>query len=110
MTRKPGRTFGELFRRAEERDEYWAAKASLAFAESISQLLEVQHLSRAELARRLGTSTAYVTKMLRGDVNFTLRTMVRVSRILGADFRPVVEPAGSGAPKTRAVRAIAKLA
>ena len=29
MNRKPNRTFHELFRRAEERDDYWAAKASL---------------------------------------------------------------------------------
>lgn len=109
MTRKTTRTFGELFHRAEQHDEYWVARASLAFTESVSQLLEAQHLSRAELARRMGTSTAYVTKMLRGDVNFTLRTMVRVSRVLSAEFRPVVEAAGKS-PKARPVRAVARLA
>jgi hypothetical protein len=107
MTRKTTRTFNELFYRAEQQDDYWVARASLAFTESVGQLLEAQHMSRAELARRLGTSTAYVTKILRGDVNFTLRTMVRVSRVLGAEFHPVVEAAGKS-PRARTVRAVAR--
>lgn len=43
--------------------------------EAIASLLDDQHMSRAELARRIGKSSAFVTKLLRGDNNFTLRTL-----------------------------------
>lgn len=43
--------------------------------EAIATLLEEQNVSRTELARRIGKSPAFVTKLLRGDNNFTLRTL-----------------------------------
>jgi transcriptional regulator with XRE-family HTH domain len=43
--------------------------------EAIATLLQDQDVSRAELARRIGKSPAFVTKVLRGDNNFTLRTL-----------------------------------
>jgi len=94
MTKKAPRSFGTLFRRARGRDDYWVARASLEFTEQVSRLMADQHLSRAELARRIGTSTAYVTKLLKGNVNFTVQTMVRVARALGAEFRPLLQYAG----------------
>jgi transcriptional regulator with XRE-family HTH domain len=53
-----------------------------------------QGVSRAELARRLGTSQAYVTKVLRGNVNFTLAALVKLARAVGGEVRlSLVEPA-----------------
>jgi transcriptional regulator with XRE-family HTH domain len=46
--------------------------------------MEEQKVSRAELARRLGTSRAYVTKLLGGNANFTLQTMTKVAMALEA--------------------------
>ncbi len=43
--------------------------------EAIASLMHEQAVSRAELARRIGKSPAFVTKILRGDNNFTLRTL-----------------------------------
>ncbi len=43
--------------------------------ELISQLLEEKSVSRAELARRIGKSKAFVTQILRGRHNMTLRTL-----------------------------------
>lgn len=47
----------------------------LEVTEAIATLLQEQEVSRSELARRIGKSPAYVTKLLRGDNNFTLRTL-----------------------------------
>ena len=44
-------------------------------------------LYRPAAARRLGTSQAYVTKVLRGDVNFTLVTLVKLARAVGGRVR-----------------------
>lgn len=43
--------------------------------EAIASLMHEQEVTRADLARRIGKSSAFVTKILRGDNNFTLRTL-----------------------------------
>lgn len=75
-------TFDKLYRDAKQHDDYWLAGNVLDFTEEVCRLLNEQGVSRSELARRLGTSPAYVTKMLRGNTNFTLATMTRVARAL----------------------------
>jgi DNA-binding phage protein len=72
------------FRRAEASVDYWVTDSITEFAEDIWRLMEEQKVSRAELARRLGTSRAYVTKLLGGNANFTLNTMTKVAMALGA--------------------------
>ena len=43
--------------------------------EAIAMLMDEQQISRSELARRIGKSPAFITKLLRGNNNFTLRTL-----------------------------------
>ena len=80
------KTFSELYRDAEEHEDYWTAGAILEFTESVVREMERQGVTRTELAERLGTTPAYVTKILRGRVNFTLATMVRLARALGSEL------------------------
>lgn len=79
--------YGSFIKRMEETPEYHAEIAAIGFTESLCALMAEREVSRAELARRLGTSQAYVTKILRGDANFTLTTMIRLVRALGADLQ-----------------------
>ncbi|MCB1234477.1 MAG: helix-turn-helix transcriptional regulator [Verrucomicrobiae bacterium] len=44
--------------------------------------MKEQEVTKSELARRIGTSPAYVTKILRGETNFTLDTMVKIAHAL----------------------------
>jgi transcriptional regulator with XRE-family HTH domain len=81
------KTFPDLFAQAERHEDYWVAGAILAFTEDVVREMERQGMSRAELARRLGATPAYVTKILRGKVNFTLATMVRLARALGGELQ-----------------------
>lgn len=50
--------------------------------EAIASLMTEQKVSRADLAKRIGKSPAFVTKILRGDNNFTLRTLSDVLFVL----------------------------
>jgi transcriptional regulator with XRE-family HTH domain len=93
------KTFADLYEEAERHDDYWVAGLVHDFTESLVQRMEEQGVSRALLARRLGTSQAYVTKILRGDVNFTLATLVKLARAVGAQVRLDLEP-GSRLSKT----------
>jgi len=78
------KTFSDLYQEAEGHQDYWIAGAILEFTESVVREMARQGLTRTALAERLGATPAYVTKILRGRVNFTLSTMVRLSRALGA--------------------------
>jgi plasmid maintenance system antidote protein VapI len=76
--------FRRFIREAESSVDYWVDGPITEFSEDIWRLMEEQKVSRAELARRLGTSRAYVTKLLGGNANFTLHTMTKVAMALGA--------------------------
>ncbi len=80
------KSFRELFAQARQDDNYWVHSAVLDFTEELFALMEGHRVNKAELARRLGTSPAYITKILRGDVNFTLRTIAKLGRVF--DRRP----------------------
>ena len=54
--------------------------AKLDFALGLAKLLERASLSRSDLATRLGVSLPMVTKILRGDTNLTIETMVKAAR------------------------------
>lgn len=95
------RTFDELYREAESHDDYWIAGAVQGFTEEVCRLMEDAGVSRTELAKRLGTSPAYVTKILRGNANFTMASMVKLARALGADLEiRLVAPAEAAASGT----------
>jgi transcriptional regulator with XRE-family HTH domain len=55
----------------------------LEATEAISRVMDAQGVSRAELARKLQRTPAFVTKLLQGDNNFTLRTLSDVFFELG---------------------------
>jgi DNA-binding phage protein len=74
--------YGQMFREAEGDAEYWYAIPATEFVEDVLRRMEDQKVSRAELARRLGTTRAYVTKLLRASGNFKLITMVKVAMAL----------------------------
>ena len=67
-------------------DAYKRAQVISDFTERICRRLEELGITQSELARRLGVTRAYVTNFLRGNVNFTFDTAVRISTALGMDF------------------------
>jgi transcriptional regulator with XRE-family HTH domain len=84
--------FDALFAEAEQHSDFWEEDAIIRFAEDVYLAMERVGLSRAELARRLGTSKAYVTKVLRGNANFTLKSMARLALALDSELRMHLAP------------------
>lgn len=87
-------SFHELYQEAEQAEAFWVAGAILELTEEVVRRMGEQGVSRSELARRLGTSPAYVTKLLRGNANLTLATMVRLARALESELHCHLTPAG----------------
>jgi transcriptional regulator with XRE-family HTH domain len=63
---------------------------------AIREAMREQGITQAELASRLGTSAAYVSKVLNGSPNMTLKSLVTVAHALGLRWRrPALRPLDS---------------
>lgn len=78
-------TFQELLEQAKQGTAYWVSRAIESFTEDLFVHMKTQGVTKAELARRLGKTPAYVTKILRGRSNFTIESMVTLARALDAE-------------------------
>ncbi len=76
--------YRDMLRDAERDPDYWHSVSATEFATEIARLMREQKVTRAELARRLGTTRPNVTKLLRGDARLKLQTMAKVAMALGA--------------------------
>lgn len=68
------------------------SRAVLEAAENLAQLMEEKGVSRTELARRLGRSKSWVTQMLDGRSNKTLRTIADAFAVLGQEYHSSHRP------------------
>lgn len=88
------RTDYEVLMGNEEFRKLLAVETLLAQAPAvIAELMAGNGVTKAELARRLGHSRAWVTQLLGGRTNMTIRTMAEVAYALGAEVRMSAEPA-----------------
>ncbi len=97
--------YRERVRSVENTPEFLLEVVKLTFAEELSRLLEEQGVSRRQLAERLGTSRAYVTRILRTDYNLTAETMVKVALALDARVTLSLQSRQSAPPAAIAVPA-----
>lgn len=63
-----------------------AEKIKVDFAVSIDKAIKDQHLTRKDVAKKLHTSPAWVTKVLRGDVNLTIESMAKLCEAVGFEL------------------------
>ena len=59
-----------------------------AFLRRILRRMKQLGINQSELAKRMKVSRAYVTKVLRQDVNFSFRTAAKLALALEMDFFP----------------------
>jgi transcriptional regulator with XRE-family HTH domain len=71
--------YQRMFEEALSSPEAWIDGPIVEFTEDLCRLMKEKNVSRSDLAKRIGTSRAYVTKLLGGNANFTLATMVKLA-------------------------------
>lgn len=79
--------FEEMHNRQKLRDSYHVNAAKFELSEQIFQAMENKGISEAELSRRLNVSRAYINKVLQGDTNFTIETLVKIGIALDCEFK-----------------------
>lgn len=85
-------SFEDLYSEVERSDEFWIELAKIEFTEELSRWMEIKNVTRADLARALASSQPYITKVLRGNANFTMASIVKLSRALGLRLRLHLAP------------------
>ncbi len=78
----PRKQFADLLAKYEQDADYILGGLKVEMSEKIYSAMEKRGVSQAELARRLGKSRAYISKILQGNVNFTLETLSKISQAL----------------------------
>jgi antitoxin component HigA of HigAB toxin-antitoxin module len=68
----------------------------LEVTETLCELLEKEKVSRKELAERLGKSKGFISQLLNGGRNLTLRTVADILHVLG--YRVALMPYKEGKP------------
>lgn len=71
---------------------YRTESLKLQVAESIVALMDEHKLNKSALAEKLEKSASFVTKILSGENNFTLETMVRVGLALNHQIEVMFRP------------------
>jgi transcriptional regulator with XRE-family HTH domain len=66
----------------------------LDLTERIVAVMKDSGINRTELAKRLGVSKAFITKLLNGNPNLTIRTMVSIAKSLGCEVSIDICPEG----------------
>ncbi|MDR0577224.1 MAG: helix-turn-helix transcriptional regulator [Candidatus Accumulibacter sp.] len=64
----------------------------MEFATTLDQLRKSEGLTKAELARRLDTTANYVTRVLNGEVNMTIESVMKFARVMGHRVRLEITP------------------
>lgn len=80
----------------EDRRLYEQERLVFGATEIVTEAMAEQGVSKADLARRLGTSRANVTGLLSGERNLTLRTISDLAFVLGQRITMSYEPLRQG--------------
>ncbi len=79
----------------EQDASYWTEDAKIEFAVDVERKMQQLGLQRKDLAERIESSPAYVTKLLRGDANLTIESMAKVAYALGGRLSIHIAHVGS---------------
>lgn len=71
-------SFSDLWADLENTEQFQAEKSILEFSLQLYQLMESRGITKKDLAESMGVSQAYITKVFRGNANFTIASMVKL--------------------------------
>jgi len=75
--------YAKLIKRAIGSVDYWTQLSIREFVRELTGRMDSEGLNRSDLAKKIGSSPSYVTKILRGDANFTLESMNKLAMAVG---------------------------
>lgn len=80
------KSFKDRLSAIKQTHNYRVERTKIEFVRGISRLMRLKGITNTELAQKVETSNAYITKALRGDCNFTIDSMVKLAHGVGANI------------------------
>lgn len=74
--------------------EFLTEEKILEFTERVVLEMGKKNITRVQLANALGSSKPFVSKLLKGNANMTVKTMVAVAHALGCNLHLDLYPKG----------------
>jgi len=71
-------SFSDLWADLENSGQFQVEKSILEFSLQLHQLMEARGIAQKDLAESMGVSQAYITKVFKGNANFTIASMVKL--------------------------------
>lgn len=73
------KSFAALYAKLEPTAAYQASALAVNFLADVHARMQALGMTQAELARKVGVSPAYITKLFRGSANLSVETMTKFS-------------------------------
>ncbi len=73
------KSFAALYAKLEPTPAYQASALAVNFLADVHARMQAHGMTQAELARKVGVSPAYITKLFRGSANLSVETMAKFS-------------------------------
>jgi len=89
---KAAKWFTDKLKEFQDDREFRTEQVIIDFTEKVVAVMRERGMSRVELAQRLGVSKAFVTKLLNGKSNLTIRTIVAITDALGCELVVDIPP------------------
>ncbi len=75
--------------------EYWFEEAQNELYRQVVEYKEKHGINQTQLAQELGVSKGYISQVLKGEFNYTLKKLIEISLALGKvpqlDYKPISE-------------------
>ena len=84
--------FDVLIKQYSDNFDYLYEGALIDVMEQIHERMAEKNLSRTQFAQKLGCSNAYITKLLNGGENLTLKKLVQIAQVLDCSFDVALVP------------------
>jgi len=85
-------TLDKLIEEEKKHDAYWVEEAKIDFAFSLEEQRRRSGRTYSAIAKALNVSRGYISKVFRGDVNFTIESMTKLARSVDGRLSIRVEP------------------
>lgn len=86
------KTFNDFWTEAQADPLYWAETTKLEFATQVNECMTEQETSKTDIAKKVGVSKQYISKVLGGNANFTIESMAKIAFALGQKLVTTMEP------------------
>lgn len=78
--------FSSLIQKAKESNGYWESRIRHKIALALLGQMKDLNLTQADLAKQSGVSAAYISRVLSGNENMSIKTIVKLTRAISLTF------------------------